>query len=168
MPNFPSMLAVDEQGNIARDSVGRLYDVSDTTRARPLAVTDLNGVPFPDNAVPTSAIGVIAPFRVDGHSVVSWVSGQYRMDIPAIDAVPRGGSYGQVLGKASSEDFDFSWMSPSEAGGGSSGGGTMIPAYEANGKYTRPTTDPKICVIFTGSSDPGSVALENDRWERLS
>ena len=167
MANFPSMLAYDSQGNIARDAVGRIYALSDTAAAKPLPVTDLNGVPFPDNAVPTSGIGVVAPFQVEGHAVVSWVSGPYRMDIPAIDSVPRGGSYGQILGKASGNDFDFMWTSPNE-GGGSSGGGTMIPAYEVNGRYTRPTNDPKICVIFTGTSDPGSVALENDRWERLS
>lgn len=80
----------------------------------------------------------------------------------AENGIPVGGVTGQMLVKRSNFDFDAEWTNPA-----SGGGGTIIPAYESGGKYTRPTTDPNICVIFTGASDPGSVALENDRWERL-
>lgn len=46
--------------------------------------------------------------------------------------------------------------------------GTMIACNESGGNYVRPTSRADIVVVFTGASDPGAVALENDRWERLT
>lgn len=46
--------------------------------------------------------------------------------------------------------------------------GTMIVCTESGGGYVRPTSRADIVVVFTGASDPGAVALENDRWERLT
>lgn len=56
--------------------------------------------------------------------------------------------------------------------GGSGGGGTaapntMVSVNEVGGSYTRPTSNPAIVYVFVGASDPGSKALENDRWERI-
>lgn len=45
--------------------------------------------------------------------------------------------------------------------------GVMIAVNEVGGTYTRPTDSPHIVCVFTGVSDPGAVALENDRWEKL-
>lgn len=52
-------------------------------------------------------------------------------------------------------------------GGGYSGPGTMISVNQSGGSYTRPTSDPDLIYVFVGSADPGSVAKENDRWERI-
>ncbi len=46
--------------------------------------------------------------------------------------------------------------------------GTMFAVNESSGTYIRPSSRSDIIFVFTGVSDPASVALENDRWERLS
>lgn len=46
--------------------------------------------------------------------------------------------------------------------------GVMVACNESGGAYTRPTDRTDIVVVFTGADDPGAVALENDRWERLA
>lgn len=148
MANFPSMLAYDSQGNIARDAVGRIYALSDTAEARPLAVTDLNGVPFPDNVVPSSGVGVVAPFRVNGYTVVSWVSGPFRMDIPAVDIIPSDGAPGQVLSLGA--DGALVWIDPPVSTGGG-GGGT------SSGDYWNRTQTVPVIVISASAPWPTSA-----------
>lgn len=45
--------------------------------------------------------------------------------------------------------------------------GTVVNVSESGGTYTRPTARTDICVVFTGTSDPGSAALEGDKWDRV-
>lgn len=45
--------------------------------------------------------------------------------------------------------------------------GTMINVNESGGTYTRPTSRTDVCVVFTGTSDPASVALPGDKWDRI-
>lgn len=45
--------------------------------------------------------------------------------------------------------------------------GSTVNVKEVGGAYTRPTARTDICVIFTGVSDPGSVAIDGDKWDRL-
>lgn len=45
--------------------------------------------------------------------------------------------------------------------------GTMVNVNESGGAYTRPTARTDICVVFTGTSDPASVALPGDKWDRI-
>lgn len=45
--------------------------------------------------------------------------------------------------------------------------GSMVNVSESGGTYTRPTARTDICVTFTGTSDPGSVALPGDKWDRI-
>lgn len=162
MAQYPSLLAVSDTGQVLPLASGQIYDIDDFTAARPLQITDLNGTPIAGSVLQSAPNGVLPRFRENStRTVVSWVSGPHRMDIPCLDMVPPGGRAGQVL--VLGQSGTFVW-----ADNVAGGGGTMVPAYETNGRYTRPTTDPNICVIFTGVSDPGSVAKENDRWERLS
>jgi Collagen triple helix repeat (20 copies) len=44
---------------------------------------------------------------------------------------------------------------------------TYVGAIEVGGAYTRPTTRTDIHVIFTGATDPGSVALDYDEWHKI-
>lgn len=45
--------------------------------------------------------------------------------------------------------------------------GAMINVKEVGGSYTRPTSRTDVCVVFTGTSDPASVALDGDKWDRV-
>lgn len=128
MPTFASVLAVDEDGNPAESAEGKVYAPSDTGATTPLAVTDLNGTPFIDNKITASALGVLPAFRVAGYVTVDWVSGSYRIPIPALDQLPSGGSPGQILSKASSTDWDSQWVDPAAGGGGTPGDSLRVPA----------------------------------------
>lgn len=52
-------------------------------------------------------------------------------------------------------------------GGGVVAPQTMVVVNQVGSGYTRPSSDPDIVYVFTGSADPGPVALENDRWDRF-
>ena len=43
--------------------------------------------------------------------------------------LPAGGTIGQMLAKASTDDFDAGWIDP-PAGGGGGGGGTVCPSFD--------------------------------------
>lgn len=45
--------------------------------------------------------------------------------------------------------------------------GSVLNVKETGGAYTRPTARTDVTVIFTGVSDPGSVAIDGDKWDRL-
>lgn len=45
--------------------------------------------------------------------------------------------------------------------------GSVVNVLEVGGAYTRPTSRSDICVIFTGSANPASVALAGDKWDEV-
>ena len=46
--------------------------------------------------------------------------------------------------------------------------GSVLTVMESAGTYTRPTARADLCVIFTGASDPGSVAVDGDKWDQTA
>lgn len=79
--------------------------------------------------------------------------------------IPAGGGFGQTLTKSSNLDFDVKWE---DAGGAASGSNVMIMVMQSGTSYTRPTSDPNTRYVFLGEADPGSKALENDWWARIT
>lgn len=124
MSTFASMLAVDENGYIANGATGQIFAPTDTTATTPLDITDLNGIAPAGNTLTASELGVLPAFRCAGFTVVDWVSGSYRIPLPAIDIIPPGGAAGQILAKVSGTDFEFEWIDPPVGGGG--GGGSFV------------------------------------------
>ncbi len=45
--------------------------------------------------------------------------------------------------------------------------GSVIHVAESGGAYVRGTARTDICVIFTGTVDPASVALNGDKWDKV-
>ena len=126
MSQFPSLLAVTTAGQLLPLAEGKIYDVDDLAAATPLAVTDLNGLSFPGGTLTSANNGVLPPFRYPGKSVVSWVSGPHRMDIPATDIIPKGGEAGEVL--AMGADGELNWVSVG------AGGAAAMPAGGTTGQ----------------------------------
>lgn len=123
------MLAQDEFGVLAQGLVGQVYDVDDVALATPLDIFDDTGAAFSANQLTSGPNGVLPSFSCPGYTVVRWVSGPFRMDIPCVDQVPAGGTLGQLLAKASDLDYDLEWV-PAPLGGG---GGTSA-SYGINVK----------------------------------
>lgn len=44
--------------------------------------------------------------------------------------------------------------------------GVVVQTLETNGSYIRPTNDTNVVCTFVGSSDPLSIALAGDRWDK--
>lgn len=44
--------------------------------------------------------------------------------------------------------------------------GVMVQTLESGGSYIRPTNDTNVVCTFVGTSDPLSVALDGDRWDK--
>lgn len=118
MANFPSLLAQDEYGVLAQGLVGQVYDVDDVMLTSPLNIFSKTGAAFPGNQLTSGPNGVLPEFSCPGFTVVRWVSGPFRMDIPCVDQVPVGGTQGQVLAKASGNNYDLIWVDPPTGGGG--------------------------------------------------
>lgn len=122
MAKFPSLLAQDEFGVLAQGLVGYVYDVDDVSATTPLDIFTNTGAAFPGNQITSGPNGVLPDFSCPGYTVVRWISGPFRMDIPCIDQVPAGGGPGQILSKATGTDYDLQWINvPSVPAGGLDG-----------------------------------------------
>lgn len=164
--SYSPAVAIDISGNLVTSGSGLIYAVDDTGGSSPLPIRDQNGTVI-SGGLEVTPLRLVPGFLLDDYPQVMWRSGSIAIPLSADGArVPEGGSRGQVLAKDSAEDYSVGWVDP-PTGGGTVRSGTMVSTYEVNGKYTRPTTDPTVCVVFTGVSDPGTTALENDRWERI-
>lgn len=166
--SYSPKVALDITGNLVQSGKGNIYAVSDTGGLNPLPIRDAGGTPIV-GGLEVTPLRLIPGFLLDDEPAVMWRSGAIVIPLEADGArIPRGGNAGQSLVKSSGNDFDVAWGA---AAGGGAGGDTvsgMVPVYEVNGTYTRPSNSTAISVVFTGVSDPGPVALENDRWERLA
>lgn len=168
--SYSPKVALDINGNLVQSGKGSIYAITDTAGATPLTIKDANGSVI-TGGLEVTPLRMIPGFTIDDHPAVMWRSGAIVIPLEADGArIPRGGGLGQSLVKASANDFDVTWGAAA-GGGGVGDGGTvtsgMVPVYEVNGTYTRPSTSTGISVVFTGKADPGPVAQENDRWERL-
>lgn len=98
-------------------------------------------------------------------------AGVWELDTSPIggSGVPDGGTTGQALVKNSSVDGDVIWsdVAPPSIPYSALPSGVMLNAVEVGGTYIRPTSRSDISVVFLGISDPGTIALENDRWDRI-
>lgn len=122
MAQFPSMLAQDESGTLAQGLTGFVYAVDDFGETTPLDIFTSSGAAFQNNALTSGPYGVLPSFSCPGHVVVRWISGPYKMEIPAVDQVPSGGTTGQILAKTTDSNFELEWIDvPSVAAGGTTG-----------------------------------------------
>ncbi|NKG21117.1 hypothetical protein [Paeniglutamicibacter terrestris] len=190
---FDAISAIDPQdpSRVAADAEVTIAAPGDETQT-PIPLTDLTGLPLP-NPVLVNSLGFGPAFQAEIPSV-AWYGGTMsgllhsytglKEDAEAAassanlsriaaeaagsaaEGIPSGGSAGQVLSKVTSTSYDTAWVTPS-SGGAVYGAGVMVTVQQVGSGYTRPTSDPTIRYVFTGTADPGTVALENDRWERL-
>lgn len=121
MANFPSLLAQNEHGVLAQGLVGQVYDVDDVLLTTPLDIFSKTGAAFPGNQLTSGPNGVLPEFSCPGYTVVRWASGPFRMDIPCVDQVPVGGTVGQILAKASGQNYDLHWIDAPTSGGAGAG-----------------------------------------------
>lgn len=75
-------------------------------------------------------------------------------------------------GSATFSDFTVRIAYPAVSGSGAETlttlpGGLVVYALESAGAYVRPVSRTDVVCMFIGTSNPGSVALENDIWVRL-
>jgi hypothetical protein len=129
---FDMQLVVDPLNpeNVLGNADVYIYDPTDTAFAAPLALKDLNGLPMlqPMTSTPT---GFLEEFVATTPQVL-WKSGEYTGlfnsykgmldEVIAIRdlllaalterGVPAGGDIGQVLTKASEDDYATVWQSP--------------------------------------------------------
>lgn len=138
--------------------------VSGTTTPVSSAAATLNaGTAYAVRAV---AIGTLVRCYLDGAQLV-----EYTLTSPEqtlYGALPRVGL--RNAGAATFDDFLVRYAYPT--GGtavtlASLPAGSTITVVESGGAYVRPTARADIIVRFQGSTNPGSVALENDEWVRL-
>lgn len=161
MGTFPSMLAIDVGGNAASDVSGQLFASTDLDAVTPLSPVDLNGVPFIDDALIASSLGILPSFRIAGFTAVDWVSGGYRITIPCIDQVPTGGATNQYLKKNSGSDYDVEWADGTSGGGsgvpaGGSAGQTLtkLSATEGDAGWVTPPANGTGMIFYTGTAWP--------------
>lgn len=157
---FDQLFAVDPAGTgrVAANAQVTIFQPGDPSKT-PVQITTLSGNPMP-NPVQVNEIGFGTAFMHASLDELAWEGGGYSGLLHSYQGMKEVALAAQVAAEAALRQIN-------NGGGGGGGGGTMIPTYEVGGTYTRPTTDPKICVIFTGSADPGAIAFENDRWERI-
>lgn len=149
MSVFPSLLAQFD-GQVLPGGQGKIVALEDTVTLTALPITDLQGIPFTNNMLTASGVGVLPAFRTgDYRAAVSWVSGNYRMDIPALDMIPGGGIEGQVLARAAGGGLE--WIDPPQGGG--SGGGGGVPS----GDYWNRTQTAPVIVISASAPWPTSA-----------
>lgn len=145
---------------------GKVYLPNDAGFTSPLITTKPSGATTTEVQVRN---GASESFMLDDVMACIWVDDENPSLTsalqPILPGVPAGGSMGQVLGKTTNSDYDLEWVDGPAGGGG--GPGSMIVVNQSGTSYTRPSSDPNIVYVFTGTADPGSVALENDRWDRI-
>lgn len=165
---YSPKVAIDIFGALVQSGKGNIYAPTDTAGATPLAIKDASGSAI-TGGLEVTPLRMIPGFTIEDYPVVMWRSGAIVIPLEADGArIPPGGTPGQTLVKGSANDFDVAWGAPASGGGGGTVTSGMVPVYEVNGTYTRPSTSTGISVVFTGKADPGPVAQENDRWERLT
>lgn len=149
MAQYPSLLATTDLGQILEGATGQIYDVDDLAAANPLNITDLSGVPIEGGRLVAAPNGVLPRFRENStRTVVSWVSGPHRMDIPCLDLIPPGGSAGQVLTLTLSGEL--AWADAPTGGGGGGGG-------ISSGDYWNRTQTVPVIVISAAAPWPTSA-----------
>lgn len=128
---FPPHVALDINGDLARGS-GNIYAAGDTAFATPLVPRSADGA-LMDATITITPLNMTPGFQLEDHPVVYWRSGNAApVLLEAAGArIPAGGSAGQVVGKASSTDFDVAWVDPPAGGGtgGGTGGGGSVDAW---------------------------------------
>lgn len=118
--------------------------------------------PINFSALPV-VVSMTIPLGVTGMEMEQWVDSVHSHAAAAkTDAT-------SALGAAAALAIRVTNLEENGTGGGGSGGGpgSMISVNQVGGGYTRPTSDTSIVYVFVGTADPGSVAKENDRWERI-
>lgn len=166
---YSPTIPIDINGNLVVSGSGNIYDPDDVDGLDPLIPLGANGLALPSMSLEITPLRLIPGFFQD-RPVVVWRSGSAApVVLEAAGArIPPGGNPGEVLKKLDQEDYSVEWGVDGGGSGGGSATSGMVPAYEVGGKYVRPTQDPGVCVVFTGFTDPGAVAFENDRWDRLA
>lgn len=167
MAQYPSLLAVSDTGQVLQLAAGEIYDVDDLTASNPLQITDLSGAPISGSILQSAPNGVLPRFRENStRTVVSWVSGPHRMDIPCLDIIPPGGEPGQILTLDASRNLVWA-ASPSGGGGGGIGN---VMYVTGNSNVQRPTTLTSVMVIFltTGTTPPANMLPNLDLWVQQS
>lgn len=93
---FSPHVAIDDTtGVLIQSGSGYVVPLGAPDDATPLPVTDLGGVPFPGSVIPV-VDGLVAGFRVEGHTKARWVSGDRHVTIwspEAMEASAQGAAH---------------------------------------------------------------------------
>ena len=109
MSRFDRKVVVDDEGVPLVGAIGLVYATADTARTTPLPLFTPGGSPISLDELVANGDGVTPQFNTPGNPRVTWVSGGYENDMLAWDAVPTGGTTGQVMSKLSDTDLDVGW-----------------------------------------------------------
>lgn len=129
-------------------STGSVADASTTTKGIVQLTGDLAGTAS-SPTVPGLA-NKAALSHTHSISDVSDLQTQLNQKAPLARGLPAGGSTGQALVKTSSSDYATGFASVA-----------VVNRYASGAYPTRPTAD---VVIWRGTVDPGSSALDGDQW----
>lgn len=139
--------AIDINGNLVTSGTGNIYAPDDAAGANALPIKDENQMAI-NGGLTVTPLNLIPGFALEGYPVVLWRSGSIVIPLEAAGArIPRGGTTGQVISKASVDDYDVAWIDPpASSGGGGGGGGTGV----SNGDYwNRQQTVPVVTISAT-------------------
>lgn len=156
---FDQIFAVDPYNHerVASNGFVTIFLPGDPTQTPLAGLMSVSGAALP-NPIQVNAQGIGPAFSHATIDRVAWTAGGLSGYFTSYEGLK------QVATDAATAAQDL--LVQAQSGAFASG---MYPVYEVNGTYTRPTTLPShVSVIFTGVSDPGSLAHENDRWERLT
>lgn len=156
---FDQILAMDPSNSdrVASNGVVTIYAPGDTNMT-PLTITSTSGTPL-QNPIQVNGLGFGPAFVHATLDRVAWSGGGLNGFFTSYEGLKEVA----VAAQASADEL-LRRVTSGEASATSG----LVPVYEsASGTYTRPNNSKTISYVFTGYSDPGNVALENDRWEKL-
>lgn len=156
---YDQIFAVDPSNTsrVASNGAITIYAPGDPTKT-PITITSVSGAPLA-NPIQVNELGFGPAFMHATLDRVAWSGGGMEGLFTSYEglknvALDAQAAAAEVLRRVTSGE-----ATPTSG---------LVPVYEINGAYTRPDTSTKVSYIFTGYSDPGAVALENDRWEKLT
>lgn len=157
--SYDQIFAVDPSNTsrVASNGIVTIYTPGDATKT-PITITSLSGAAMA-NPVQVNDLGFGPAFMHATLDRVAWSGGGLEGLFTSYEGLKEVAVAAQLAAEETLRKVTSGEATPTSG---------LVPVYEVNGSYTRPDTSTKVSYIFTGYSDPGAVALENDRWEKLT
>lgn len=156
---FDQIFAVDPSNpeRVASNGLVTIFAPGDPNRT-PLPLSTVSGAALA-NPIPVNEQGFGPAFVHQTMDRVAWEGGGLEGFFTSYEGIKNVALAAQAAAEETLRQVSSGEATPTSG---------LVPVYEVNGGYTRPNNSTKVSYIFTGYSDPGSVALENDRWEKLT